>query len=130
MTTKTPLYHYTCEHGHADIEKAGGILKSSALLVDNPRADPLLWLTDIDWPFRDALGLTMDMISCDRTKFRYRIDNTEHIHPWLEFRKEMRPEYVWPLELAPGVTPGNWFVTTLPTFAIYDPVEDRRKIAP
>lgn len=64
------LYHYCCRHS-ADLIDRTMTLK--------PFAQPLLgglpavWATDMMPPDRDALGLTMHMVPCDRTKYVYTV---------------------------------------------------------
>jgi hypothetical protein len=107
------LWHYTCDHGHDAILNDGGTLRP------NLRAPvPLLWLTDLLEPARDALGLTSRILDCDRTEHRYRIDNPVDVLPWSAVRLRYRPTLVAGLETAPGAQPEHWYVTTTPQHAI------------
>jgi hypothetical protein len=108
------LYHYTClDHGHPGIYGSGLI---------KPGNDTLVWLTDLDLPMRDAVGLTRVSTGCDRGAARYRVETAGlPIVPWLEFRKGVPWHLIEFLESFPGVMPRHWFVSARPTPATYDP---------
>lgn len=80
---------------------------------------PLVWLTDLDAPARDALGLTSHLIDCDRTQHRYRVTDLTSVQHWLQVRRShpLRDE----LEHARGARPMHWYVSLLPVSVIYDP---------
>lgn len=64
------LYHFTCrDHGAPAIDAAGHLVPRRHPLL--PGLGPLVWLTDLPDPPRDALGLTSDVLSCDRMAVRY-----------------------------------------------------------
>lgn len=103
------LYHYTCKHCAPRIA-ADGYLIPNAL-----HAPPLIWLTSMRDPNRDALGLTSYLLDCDRMKFRFTVD-TDDAMTWAEWRLG-HPEYLaWAteLELAEGARPGLWWVAEQP----------------
>lgn len=109
------LWHYTCDHGRA------AILADSGTLRPNLRAPiPILWLTDLAAPERDALGLTSRILDCDRTEHRFRIDDPIDVLPWAALRLRYRPTLVAGLETAPGAQPEHWYVTLQPQRAILD----------
>lgn len=113
----TTLYHYTCDDGHAAIGKVG---------VLRPGPDGLIWLTDMRTPNRDALGLTMHILKCDRTRHRYRVTDPSYAVPWIEYRKTLDdPWWRAELEFADGARPRHWFVTTAPVPVEYDPIPRR-----
>jgi len=105
------LYHYTCDHGMT------GIQQSDMWLKPNPAALwRLVWLTDLDVPDRDALGLTSHLLDCDRTRHRLRIKKDTAISWWPHW---CRAEGITRaqrdgLELAPGARPRHWYVTPWP----------------
>lgn len=113
------LYHYTCAHGLEGIGTEGtGVLMPHQGLV---------WLTDLEAPFREALGLTSYTLSCDRTAHRFRaVDGLHAVMPWVQFRREAVPpdRRAWAaaLEAAPGAMPRHWWVCALPLLAVFDPV--------
>ena len=112
------LWHFTCEnHGHPGIYGSGQV---------NPGTDGVAWLTDLEFPHRDALGLVRVSLKCDRGAVRYRVDVTDEMREvivsWLRFRQELPAEAIYPLENFPGVMPRHWFVAVSPVKAIYDPV--------
>lgn len=118
MIEKT-LYHYTCrEHGHRGLGDVGRLR-----VPDSRTLSPLklIWLTDLEIPMAEPLGLTHYTLACDRTEIRYRVTDNEGIEPWHEHRRELPEELVWPIELAPGAMPMHWFVAATPVPVIHDP---------
>lgn len=115
------LYHYTCEH------------RQTAILIDDsvlrPGTDGFLWLTDLDYPFRNALGLTSTMLKCDRTKYRFDVDMIEldptTVMPWVRLRREFDPVMVEGLESAPGAMPMHWWLAIEPVEATFAPGRGR-----
>lgn len=108
------LYHYTCEHGYQGIGASpAGVLLPNAGLV---------WLTDLDVPVREALGLTSHTLSCDRTAYRYRaIAALAHVRPWSQARRSVPRDVREALESAPGVLPMHWWVSAWPVLVQFDP---------
>lgn len=107
------LYHYTCDHGHQGIGSGTGVLLARGLA----------WLTDLEVPIRDALGLTSVILSCDRTRHRYRAtDALEHVRPWMEVRRQVPAAWVEALETTPGAAPRHWWVSSWPVMVEYDPL--------
>ena len=108
------LYHYTClDHGHPGIYGSGFV---------RPGRDGLVWLTDLDAPVRDAIGLTRVSLNCDRGAARYRVENDGSVVSWIEFRKQVAPEIRDELEMFFGAMPMHWFVAWHPLDAVYDPI--------
>lgn len=102
------LYHYTCSHAAPRIKATGLLLPNSH--PHNP--EPLVWLTDLDVPWREALGLTSTILDCDRTEWRFTLTEPVAVHPWVAVRRRFDREYVRELERAHGVMPMHWFVST------------------
>lgn len=124
------LYHYTCDHGRTQLGNAGVLLPAVAQRPDHgdrinlfPWQGWLVWMTDLDRPIREALGLTSVHLRCDRTAHRYRVTSLEHVMPWGRYAhdhkvpREVRDE----IEQAPG-RPAHWWVSLEPVPAVYDPV--------
>lgn len=111
------LWHYTCSHGHTALGEQG-------LLVPNARGPVgVVWLTDLDHPIRDALGLTSRVLSCDRTTHRYRIDDPPPEAAWWPtVRRTWPARVVHALETAPGAMPAHWWVSPVPVHAVHDPI--------
>lgn len=116
------LWHYTCDHGHAQITNT---LVPGAVLVGRRLKGPgdLIWLTDLPHPNRDALGLTSHILSCDRITHRYRLTDGADVVQWMNVRRA----YPWAAELesAPGARPRHWFVSGVPVPVVYDPIPAR-----
>lgn len=127
-----PLWHYTCDHAHLRIGAQGTLFPARMLMAAD--VDPawpahtwqahLVWATDMERPNRDALGLTMRAVRCDRTTHRYRID--EHLQWWPKFRRRLLALHldddVDALESTPGARPAHWYVSPIPVPCTYDPV--------
>lgn len=116
-----PLYHYTCEHGAAGIEASG--------LIEVRRQPPegqvtLTWLTDLEAPNRNALGLTSHIVQCDRLTYRFEVVEHVAVERYVDVRREFFPAYWWKeLERAEGAMPMHWFVSLAP-----QPVTSKRKV--
>jgi hypothetical protein len=102
------LWHYTCKHVAARIDRAGGVLRPvpQFLLTGQP---VLVWLTDLAVPDPDALGLTANVLTCDRTEIRYAVPWPERVRPWIEYRDCLDPTEVALLEI--GHDPVHWFIS-------------------
>lgn len=75
----------------------------------------VLWLTDLDVPVRGALGLTSNLLACDRTECRYVVDDPDDtVLAWTELRRSAPRDWVEALEAAPGVMPRHWWLATGP----------------
>lgn len=113
------LYHFTCDHGHEQIDRN---IVPAAVLTSRASGGPgdLAWFTDLTVPQRDALGLTSHILSCDRTVHRYRATDATDLVPWIGVRRF----YPWAeeLESAPGARPRHWYVADVPIPVVYDPV--------
>lgn len=128
------LWHYTCEHSHLLLGRTGVLLPGCMLTgATDVRADrvlpfqtSLVWLTDLALPNRDALGLSMLYLTCDRTAHRYRVEDVTDVVAWVDVRRSMvlrgMTDAVESLEDVPGVQPRHWFVSTQPVPVAYDPV--------
>lgn len=103
------LWHYTCQHGHDAITD-----------TLRPGLDGYVWLTDLDAPHRDALGLTSHLLRCDRTQHRYRVTDTTDVTPYTAIRATLRPERRNGLETS-GTLLRHWYVSTQRVPVIYDP---------
>lgn len=101
------LYHYTCLDRAAMIDAERGLLR--------PGQDGFLWLTDLDHPYREALGLTSTVLQCDRTEAGYRLDDQagDAVH-WARARRSVPALFRDQLEAAPGVMPMHWWIAAVP----------------
>jgi hypothetical protein len=128
-------WHYTCGHRAPLIRDDGYVLPGHKVQRDPGTPSPIgaipwaayAWFTDLDLParvptldpMRDALGLTMDLLRCDRVEYRFRaIEGARLIH-WVDIRRN----YPWSqfLEAAPGARPAHWYVSVDPVPVIEAP---------
>jgi len=113
------LWHYTCDHGH---ERIDGLVVPGASLttrqIDGPGV--LAWFTDLDAPIRDALGLTSQILACDRTAHRYRVTDAREVVPWVQVRRLW--SWASEIEQAPRVMPRHWYVAAVSVPVVYDPI--------
>ena len=125
----TTLYHYTCAHGCQAIGEEG-LLQPLRVLMPReqrvgwepwrlPIAD-LIWLTDLNVPFREALGLTSYSLGCDRTTYRYRVTDASLCQPYVKVRRQLPRQLRIQLESAEGVMPRHWWVSLAPVPVVYD----------
>lgn len=135
----TRLFHYTCAHGRKALGDHGDVMP--AVMVNPDLAEKftalhilgrLAWFTDLSpapgfvtpREFREALGLTMNFTTCDRTRYRYRVtieDGIENgLRPWTAVRHLYPAHIVAELEEAPGARPRHWWVADRPVPVIYE----------
>lgn len=118
----TALWHYTCHHGWAALGNVGELVPARNLTDRIPPGwwpGDFVWTTDLAAPIRDALGLTMELAACDRTRHRYRVTDPATCTPWVDVRHVFPDAHL--LENAPGARPRHWWVSPLPVPAVYDP---------
>lgn len=112
------LFHYTCEHSQPGII-ATGTLTPHPSPFGGP---PLVWLTDLKTPNRDALGLTSEWITCDRTRHTFLAHPSPHIQPWMDYRKTLTQATWWIDALESLHTrPRHWFISLQPVPVAYLP---------
>ena len=102
-----PLYHFACfDHAAAGIDR-DGVLK--------PELAPtgLVWLTDLDVPDRNALGLTRRFSACDRTQVRYTVSEAKDVFAWSDYRRHVAQDVRAVLEV-PGTMLMHWWVSPNP----------------
>lgn len=102
------LYHYCCRHSANEILKTMTVLPNKGMMLK------VGWFTDLDYPDRDALGLTSHMLDCDRASFRFTVTQHDLVVRWGQVRSHAPRAVVDALELAPGAYPAHWFVSPHP----------------
>lgn len=111
------IFHYCCAHSAVDIRRDGFVdCAENVLQRRSPEkhvehtSGYVVWLTDLEPPvMRDAVGLTMHTIDCDRTKYCFEVvPDWGRIEWWMTFRK--RHTEMHKLESEPGVMPMHWWV--------------------
>lgn len=132
------LWHYTCDHGRASLGESGHLTPGAsraaagALAMLPPAAltaARFVWLTDLDTPIRDALGLTSHILSCDRTAHRYRVTDDRECTSFTELLRMSSPglyALLRPLTETPGAMPAHWWVAARPVPVTLDPPKDPR----
>jgi hypothetical protein len=124
------LYHYTCDHGQRALLKTGLVLPlrqhspdaAAQLRPEWQCMAGLAWFTDLDWPFREALGLTSLITPCDRTRYRWQVVNQAGVQAWLISEHRQRWPQLRRLEREPNVLPRHWFVASGPVAVVFDPL--------
>jgi hypothetical protein len=76
------MYHFTCDHGYAAILADNGMIRPNRHPM-LPQAPPLIWLTDLEEPSADDVGLTSALVRCNRLAHRFKIDEGQRAIPWL-----------------------------------------------
>lgn len=127
------LWHYTCRHsmlvlgtGRAELQPAWDLYDDAgrtALPSEHRPIAELVWLTDLETPVAEALGLTRNLVRCDRTGYRYRVDDDRApILRYVSVRRNLPPYARRALETAPGAMPMHWWVSSKPVSVVFDPV--------
>jgi hypothetical protein len=107
------LYHFTCRHAAERIEVDGDLKPHTQVQLDGRE---LVWLTDLDSPTREQLGLTSFILHCDRMEYRATVDCDAQ--PWPEYLREALRDVrlaARQLVVVAGVLPMHWYVTAEPT---------------
>ena len=111
------LYHYTCDHGRAGIERDGFV---------KPGLDGLVWLTDLldvkrRSKTRQALGLTSNILNCDRFVHVFEVEPQA-----MSYREAVACGLVSRTRhmglVRPWTREANWYVSVTPV-AVVDPEE-------
>ena len=121
------LYHFTCACSVKRINQQGGVLRpivpwatlDKALGRDGPTglagAPTVLWLTDMDVPNVQALGLSSTMLRCDRTEYRYVVETgpRDPVMPWWLYAKVLyQASPRWLSWMQHERDPKRWYVAT------------------
>ena len=124
------LWHYTCDHAQDSIGDEGLLVPALAQIGAaaagrmpswEKAVAGLVWLTDLDSPLRNELGLTSNSIGCDRTRHRYRVVGYSAVH-YPTIRRDLPKRAREALESAEGAMPMHWFVAYTPVPVVYDPI--------
>lgn len=100
------LYHYTClDHGDPGIQRDGFLRPNRHAFFDAR----LIWLTTLEQPQREPLGLTSDRLSCDRTAVRYEVD-TVHAVRWNRWARRHNVDRRLRADLERFGMPEAWWV--------------------
>jgi hypothetical protein len=106
------LFHYTCR------DRLDGIT-ADRRLIPNPHpllGEALVWLTDLDVPDRQALGLTSaHLLTCDRTAVRVIVQTDPSTLRWSMWARRARvPSLARALLEGGGALPKHWWVSAVP----------------
>lgn len=131
MNPGNAIFHYTCSHHVADIERERLVRPGLPWTVIDTAwknrgfgptglgaAPRIAWLTDMESPEAEALGLTMNYISCDRTEFRVTVAPHPRIESWAAFVGRYKPNPDWLESLQRSRAPARWFVCPFPLRAL------------
>lgn len=106
------LYHYTCRHAARRIGRRGTLVPNPQPFLVRSGLPPLVWLTDLDVPDAEALGLTAHHLACDRTEVRYRVVDASTVQAWRTYKLRLDRLEVSALEL--GHRHAVWYVSAAP----------------
>jgi hypothetical protein len=117
----SPLYHYTCSCSVEGIRRDGYLRPYPHPLIErhpvpgewSASTTRLVWLTDLEVAWREALGLTSKILKCDRTEHRFQAADESTAVPWTQFRRQVHAAVRSALEEAEGALPAHWFVSTV-----------------
>lgn len=115
MGAMAELWHYTCSHGRAAIGTSGQIVPAQQLTSrELPWPGSYVWVTDLATPNAEALGLTRQLVKCDRTAHRYLVCPGQPVTRWVDIRRQVPPVWRDELEGAPGAMLMHWYVSRQP----------------
>ncbi|MEU8199507.1 hypothetical protein AB0C10_37560 [Microbispora amethystogenes] len=103
--TPRMLWHYTCDHGAAGIQREGIIRPNLHPLLGVPVA----WFTDLDPAHRFEIGLTSDRLACDRMAHRFA--TADRLVWWPLAARSLRVPAPVRAELETGRLPAHWWVS-------------------
>jgi len=109
----TTLWHYTCDHG-AELIRRDGLVKAHPQPVLDQVT--LSWWTDLGPEHRYEVGLTSDLLTCDRMAHRFQAKDPSTLERWTRAARNWRIPPVVRDELEDGRLPAHWWVA-------FDPVE-------
>lgn len=107
-----PLWHYTCRHAARQIGYFG-VLRPMLCPWFRDDAPRVVWLTDLDTPDVDGLGLTSRYLTCDRTARRYQVLDATDAKPWTDVRNEFADQ-AWVDDAEALGRPEHWYVCQEP----------------
>ena len=121
------LYHYTCDHGHDALGEFGHVRsRFDRHLRPFDELAYISWFTDLDHPIPGPLGLTSQILTCDRTAHRYIVcDEAPEVYRYMDKRHLLSHTTQEGLESAPGAMPMHWHVAVVPIAVAYHPPEIR-----
>lgn len=108
------IFHFTCDHAARGIGRRGELRPMPQPFLE---MRPVVWLTDMATPDRAALGLTSNLLGCDRTAFRYIAAPTSTIVSWAEWKSDHQLDAGLVADLEHGRQPAAWFVSAHPVKA-------------
>lgn len=72
---------------------------------------PLLWLTDLSEPLPDQVGLSSEILSCNRLEHRITVQS-KAVNSWSDLRSKVANDVLRDLEA--HAEPNHWFVARRP----------------
>src|SRR5918999_1030958 len=110
----TTIWHYTCDHSAAGIRRDGLVKPHHQVVLGGA----LSWWTDLDRGHRFAIGLTSQILRCDRMAHRFEVKDPARLVHWPVFaRAERIPRDVRD-DLEDGRLPAHWWVASEPVEVI------------
>lgn len=101
------MWHYTCDHSADGIRRDGTVKPHPQPALAGV---PLSWWTDLERGHRFEVGLTSQILGCDRMRHRFEIKDPSALTPWsiaarlLKVPREVRDD------LEDGRLPAHWWV--------------------
>lgn len=113
--TARQIWHYTCDHGAPGIRRDG---------IVKPNAHPMLgglpisWWTDLGPEHRHDIGLTSDMLTCDRMAHRFQVKDPAALDWWPHLARHLRVPRHLRDQFEGGRLPAHWWVSLKPVEVI------------
>lgn len=115
VSTRSQIWHYTCDHAAAGIRRDGVINPNAQPALDGL---PLSWFTDLDSSHRFEVGLTSRIIHCDRMAHRFEVKDPGVLDYWPTFARRLRVPRAVRDALEDGRLPAHWWVSLKPVEVI------------
>lgn len=105
------LYHFTCRHAAERIGIGRWLTPHTQPQLDGRE---LVWLTDLDNPARSDIGLTSNILNCDRME--YRITASCEARLWPDYLRDQPRDFRLEARylVTNGCLPMHWYVSDLP----------------
>lgn len=102
------MFHFTCDHGFEGIKQLGYVA---------PNWHPLLgmkvaWFTDLETPNAETVGLTSNLLNCDRLAHSVEVDPSR-VRRWLGSGEQASTPPLIQADLHRGSDPSHWWISRI-----------------
>jgi hypothetical protein len=113
--TGTQIWHYTCDHGAPGIRRDGRVKPNAHLLLAGLA---LSWWTDLGREHRHEVGLTSDVLRCDRMAHRFQVKDPAALEWWPRAARRLCVPRAVRDDLEVTRLPAHWWVAFEPVVVL------------